>query len=278
MRLGGPLAAEYDSPESWIRDLKDNGYGAAYAPLHPDADDVTVAAYAGAAKDADIIIAEVGGWSNPMDPNPVRAKEAIAHSQACLELAERLGARCCVNIAGSLRADKWDGPHPDSFSADTFARVVDVTRVIIDAVKPRRTFYALEPMPWMLPSSVDEYLRLIEAIDRPAMGAHLDPVNLINSPAIAYNTSAFLKDAFQRLGPYIKSCHAKDIRLSDELTVHLSESRPGLGTLDYRTFIKEVEKLGADSAMMLEHLPKEEYAPAAAHIRGVAGEIGVAIR
>ncbi len=60
---------------------------------------------------------------------------------------------------------KWDGPHPDNFSRDTFDLIVQSTREIIDAVKPQRTFYALETMPWIFPSSPDEYLELIKAID-----------------------------------------------------------------------------------------------------------------
>lgn len=36
-------------------------------------------------------------------------------------------------------------------------------RQIVDAVKPKRTFYTLETMPWVIPDSPDSYLKLIEA-------------------------------------------------------------------------------------------------------------------
>jgi len=277
MRLGGPLEGTFDSPEAWIRELKSRGYSAAYSPLELSANDQTVAAYVKAAADANIVIAEVGGWSNPMDPDPGKAKAALTRSQQALDLAERMGANCCVNIVGSLRGDKWDAPHPDSFTAETFERVVDTTRAIIDAVKPERTFYTLETMPWMLPSTIDEYLRLMRAIDRPGLAVHLDPVNMINSPDKAYSNGALMRECFEKLGPYVKSCHAKDIVLTDELTVHLSEVRPGLGVLEYAVFIEEVEKLGVDSPMMLEHLPADQYLPAAQHVRKIAGEAGVRI-
>ncbi|HEX41098.1 MAG TPA: sugar phosphate isomerase/epimerase, partial [Phycisphaerales bacterium] len=65
IRLGGPIFARHDSPESWIAALQTVGYRAAYCPLSPTADDATVSAYAAAAKRADITIAEVGAWSNP---------------------------------------------------------------------------------------------------------------------------------------------------------------------------------------------------------------------
>ncbi|HEX41333.1 MAG TPA: sugar phosphate isomerase/epimerase, partial [Phycisphaerales bacterium] len=71
-------------------------------------------------------------------------------------------------------------------------------------------------------------------------------------------------------GPYIRSCHAKDILLQPELTTHLDEIRPGLGGLDYAVFLKELTRF-SDAPLMLEHLPNaEEYRLAAEHIRSVA--------
>lgn len=79
----------------------------------------------------------------------------------------------------------------------------------------------------------------------------------------------------RKFGPYIRSCHAKDILLQRKLTTHLDEVRPGLGGLDYTTFLKELSKR-PDVPLMLEHLPNaEEYRLAAEHIRSVAKEVGV---
>jgi sugar phosphate isomerase/epimerase len=59
--------------------------------------------------------------------------------------------------------------------------------------------------------------------------------------------------------------------LSGRLTTHLDEVRPGLGGLDYRVYLQELNKLSPDIPLMLEHLPtEEEYALAASHIRAVA--------
>jgi len=57
-----------------------------------------------------------------------------------------------------------------------------------------------------------------------------------------------------------------------------SEVRPGLGDLDYRTFLTELDRLAPDLPLMLEHLPRaEEYAAAATHIRGVAAELAISL-
>ncbi|MBN1430625.1 MAG: sugar phosphate isomerase/epimerase [Anaerolineae bacterium] len=270
MRLGGPVFGEFEDPKEWVEAVKAAGYRAVYCPVSVDADETVVQAYAAAAREADIVIAEVGAWNNPLSPDQKTRSDAIEHCKKCLDLAERIDARCCVNVAGS-RGEQWDGPDAANLTEETFRMIVEVVREIIDAVKPRRSFYTLEPMPYMYPDSIDSYLRLIEAIDRPAFAVHLDPVNIISSPQLYYGNAAFLKACFAGLGPHIKSCHAKDIILQNALTIHLDEVRPGLGYLDYRTFLREMAALEADVPLMVEHLSGEdEYQEAVEYIRFVA--------
>jgi sugar phosphate isomerase/epimerase len=268
-------------PDDWIAALRARGYSAAYSPLKPrggdDLGDANVARFRAAAEKADIRIAEVGAWSNPLSADAEEAKAAIRLCQTGLDLADRIGALCCVNIAGSRNPERWDGPHDTNFSVDTFERIVETTREIIDAVRPKRAVYSLEPMPWIFPSTPDEYRALLKAIDRPGMGVHLDVINMIDSPRKVYDTASLIRECFDKLGPYIQSCHIKDISLSAELTVHLAECRPGLGVFDHRTLLREADRLGRDFPIMLEHLPADQYAPAADFIRGLADEIGVEI-
>ena len=277
MRLGGPIFAETDTPESWVAAVAAAGYRAAFCPLPPDADDATIEAYAAAASNADIVIAEVGAWSNPLGPNPADAAAAVEKCKASLALADKIGARCCVNIAGS-RGPKWDGPDAADLTRETFDRIVLVVRDIIDTVKPTRSFYTLETMPWMYPDSPDAYLQLIKAIDRKRFAVHLDPVNLVCSPQRYFANGRLIEECFEKLGEYIMSCHAKDILLRDKLTVHLDEVRPGQGKLDYPTFLRQLNRLEADVPLMLEHLPSEdEFCAAASHIRSVAAHEGISL-
>jgi sugar phosphate isomerase/epimerase len=275
VRLGSPLPQTWDSAAGWVDAVRRHGFRAAYWPLGDDADADTVRAYADAAAAADTVIAEIGAWSNPLSPDASTRAAALELCKRRLELADRVGARCCVNLAGS-RADTWDGPHPENLSRDTFAAIVDTVREIIDAVEPQRTFYTLEPMPWTLPDSPDSYLELMGAIDRRQFAVHLDPTNLINSPAKFYDNAGLLRECFAKLGPHIKCCHAKDITLTGELTVHLAEAIPGQGALDYRVLLTELDRLDPDTPILVEHLSTEqEYAAATAHIRRVADSLGL---
>jgi sugar phosphate isomerase/epimerase len=276
LRLGGPVFGNPKGPDEWVSALKTLGYRAAYCPVDTKASDSVIKAYEEAAKKADIAIAEVGAWSNnPISPDEKTRKESITNCQAKLALADRIGARCCVNVCGSRDPKNWVGQHPDNLTDETFDMIVESVRVIIDGVKPTRTFYTLETGMWWHPTTADAYARLIKAVDRKQLGVHLDPTNLIYSPPLYYSNSKVISECFEKLGPLIKSCHAKDVKLGDAALAHLDEIRPGLGGLDYKTFLKELSKY-PDVPLMIEHLKDaEEYRQAAEHIRTIAKEIGV---
>lgn len=272
LRLGGPVFEKYKDPEGWVNAVRKLGYRAAYCPVGANAGDDEVRAYEDAARKADIVIAEVGAWSNPICPDEPTRRAAQEKCRTQLALAERIGARCCVNIAGSL-SETWDGPSARNFTQEAFDLIVETTRGIIDAVKPTRTFFALETMPWAYPDSCDSYLRLLRAIDRKGFAVHLDPVNLICSPQRYYGNADLIRECFAKLGPHLRSCHAKDILLQKKLTTHLDEVRPGLGGLDYAVFLRELSRFPG-TPLMLEHLPKaEEYRQAAEHVRGIAQDL-----
>jgi sugar phosphate isomerase/epimerase len=276
LRLGGPIFKKYDGPDTWVQILQRLGYRAAYCPIGIEEKDEVVKAYAKAAQEADIIIAEVGAWSNPISPNAEMRKQALEKCREHLALADRIGASCCVNISGSRNEKHWAGPHADNLTQETFGLIVETTRAIIDDVKPTRTYFTLEAMPWSYPDSPDSYVRLIKAIDRERFAVHLDPVNFVVSPQVYFNSGKMIRECFEKLGPKIRSCHGKDIILNEEIyTPHLDELRPGLGRLDYATLLKELSKF-PDTPLMLEHLPDaEQYRLAAEHIRSVARTVGL---
>jgi sugar phosphate isomerase/epimerase len=276
VRLGGPIFLKSDDPVALAKEHRRLGYSAAYCPAAPVSDGDRIRAIRAAFAAENVVIAEVGAWRNMLDPDPAKRAANVAYVTERMALAEAVGARCCVDIAGSFNPEVWYGPDARNLSPQFFDLTVENCRKVIDAVKPAQTTFSIEMMGWNLPDGPDEYLRLIRAVDRPAFAVHMDVCNGINSPRRFYANADFIRECFAKLGRWIVSCHAKDLAFIPEMNVHFKEVVPGTGQVDYETYLREISKLAVDAPLMLEHLQTaEEYDAGRAHIQAVGARIGV---
>ena len=280
MLLGGTVAGEYRHPAEWEKALAASGFRAITAPFSCHTPREEIRAYCEIAVRHRVMIAEIGVWKNLLDLDTDKAREAMAYAKGQLALAEETGIPCCVNIAGTPGSAGWDAADPLNYTKEVYDRTVDSIREILDAVKPQRAFYCIEPMPWMVPDGPDEYLQLIRDVDRVQFGAHMDFVNMINCPRRYLAPEAFIEDCFRKLGPYIKSTHIKDSRMDPlRLTTLIEECSPGEGTLDYPEVLRIMDRsLPADAPVLLEHMQTpEEYRTAYDYVARKAAEAGVSI-
>ncbi len=268
MKLGISMTLAHTSPEEWAQRHSSLGLTAVVFPGEKYAKtDRDIDAYVAAAKAYGLHIAEVGAWKNLLAPDETERRENFDYCLHRLELAEYVGADCCVNISGAC-GEQWDGAYPENYAPETYERIVNRVRELIDRVKPKKTTYTLEPMPWMPPTSPEEYLRLIRDIDRPAFAVHMDMVNMTFTPERYLFNADFTRHCFALLGPHVKSCHLKDVALSPKLTLQLAEAPCGEGGFDLKTYIDEAEKVDPDMPMIIEHLRSEEaYLKAIAYIK-----------
>jgi sugar phosphate isomerase/epimerase len=276
VRLGGPVFLRSDDPGELAREHRRLGYSAAYCPNADLKASDRIRAIEKAFADENVVIAEVGAWKNMLDPDPARRKQNLDYVTERCALADAVGARCCVDIAGSYNPDVWYGMHPMNLSKEFFEATVENCRRVLDAVNPKRTRFTIEMMPWSLPDGPDAYVALIRAVDRSAFGVHLDVCNLINSPSRFYRSGEVIRDCFRKLGQWIVSCHAKDLQWVPEYNVHFLEVVPGRGQVDYRAYLEELSKLPVDAPLMLEHLKTPaEYDEGRGYIQRVAKEAGL---
>ncbi len=275
IRFGGPIFLKSEDPAELAAEHRRLGYSAAYCPPAKVSETERVRAIEKAFHDAGVVISEVGAWKNMLDPDSTKRRENLAYVTERCALADAVGARCCVDIAGSYDPNVWYGPNPKNLSKEFFDATVENCRSILDSVKPRRTKFTIEMMGWSIPDGPDSYLRLIRAVDRPAFGVHMDVCNGVNSPTRFYQNGAFIGECFSKLGRWITSCHAKDLKWIIELNVHFLEVVPGRGQIDYRRYLTELSKLN-DVPLMMEHLKTaEEYQEGAAYIRRIGAEAGL---
>lgn len=267
MILGVSSRLEHESPAEWAAKHKALGLECVNFPVDYLAGEEVYMAYKHAADEAGLVIAEVGVWRNTLAADPAERAKWIDYAVNQLRMADRIGAVCCVNVVGTPYGPRWDGGYRDNFSKEAWDMAVKMIQQIIDTANPSVTKFCIESMPWMIPSSPDEYVRLINDVNRTQFATHLDVVNMITSPDRYFFNDMFLEECFSKLKGTICSCHLKDVRLKEEYTFQLEECACGEGSLDIRLYEKLASAENHRMPMIIEHLTTdEEYAESVEYV------------
>lgn len=274
MRLGGPIFSNEKDAGKLVQLHQELGYSAAYCQFVEDFS--AREEYKHAFKEADIVLAEYGAYClNISDPNQSQQEKNIKQIIERLEYAEEMEALCCVIHGGSYNNTGCVKAHHENFSEKNIEHNIKVIQRIIDEVQPKKTKLVLETESYVLPDSPDLYLRMFHEINREAFGVHLDHVNMTLSPRRFYYNWEFVRECFEKLGPYIVSCHAKDSILVDHATTQISETFLGNGELDYKPYLPQLNKLKQEPPLMIEHLNEKQLPKALKYIFSVADELGL---
>ena len=102
MRLGTSSPLKHNSPEEWAQNQVKLGCATVNFPLNCNDDEQKIIAYKDAAEKAGLTIAEVGIWRNALASDPDERKANMDYCVNQLRLADFLGARCAVNVAGAF--------------------------------------------------------------------------------------------------------------------------------------------------------------------------------
>jgi sugar phosphate isomerase/epimerase len=289
IRLGRGNIPYMGDPEAYVRIQVEQGYTAINMPPLRPGDTDQIRALAEAVAGAGVVIGEAGAWRNLVAHDETKRKANLEFAVETLAVADELGVLCCVAYHGTVGhagdgwglSDNYDyGPHPDNRGEAGLQRMVETARYLIDSVRPKRTKFSLEQVPWLVTGTPQDYLRLIKAVDRPQFGAHIDAANMIVSPGHYFDTPGMLREGFDLLGPYVVSAHAKDIVMQGgpgRISLHMDEVPVGEGNLDYRAYLRELDALGRDVPLMIEHYTDPEYDSSRDHIRSVAAQIGISL-
>ena len=81
---------------------------------------------------------------------------------------------------------------------------------------------------------------------------------MINSADRYFNAEEFVDKCFELLGEKIRSCHIKDVHLSEKYTLRLEECAPGEGEFPLRYYAEKINGIDPDMPVILEHLSSDE--------------------
>lgn len=279
MKLGGSVLGSWSTPGEFLALLQQSQFAAITCPVDSRTDPGLAGEVIAAIREAGVLIAEAGVWKNLLSSDQEQAGQAFRYAVDQLRFAHQHGIPCVVNVAGSP-GERWDGPHRGNYSQAGYEALVRSVQEVIDSAGPGPSCYSLEPMPWMLPDGPDEYLQLIEDIDRPGFKVHLDFTNMINSPRRFLFANEFIEECLMKLGPHTISTHLKDCRMLPEMPFMAKEVPPGQGQLDLVHICQLLHQyLPVDAPVLLEHMHSAaDYQQAYQALAQAAQQAGVPIR
>ena len=253
------------------REHRERGLAAAYCPAASIDDRDRLRDIRDAFAAENVVIAEVGGWRNMLHPDPAEGKRERQRMADCLAVADEVGALCAITCIGSPGGPGQGSHDAFNFTPDAFDAAVENARWLIDTVRPKRARFVYEIYPFSVADSPANIRRLLDAVDRPEFGAHMDLVNLINCPRLYYRSGDVAREVVRLFGDRIVSAHAKDLKMHEEVSVVMHEVRPGCGNIDYAAYLRVLHELPHTVPLMLEHLhTQKEYDLGVDHIRAVA--------
>jgi len=277
---------EGESPEQMIKRRVDDGYTAVKGARHPGGNvgepwhSMTASErreVVAACKKYDVIIYEVGGYTNLIHPDPARLRENLKRLAHCIEVAESVNCRMVGTVAGCRASKNLIVPHPDNWTLETWKLLVKSIKQVLSDTSGMKAAIGMEAQ---VTTNIDcplAHKRLMEDVGGERLKVNLDPVNMM-SLAKYYRTTELVNECFDLLGEDIIGCHAKDTFIwPDKQTVHVQEVCPGKGVLDYEQYLVRMSRLSWPRALEPEHIPDEEYPEAKAYIEKIAARVGVKI-
>ena len=208
--------------------------------------------------------------------NEIIRKKAIKFVGKMIAFTSKINGQNTYLRPGSLNKNAWH-PHPENYSKETFDRLVDSTKKIMNIAENEGVLVAVEggvSCPLSSPKKVKDF---IDVVGSKNLGLNMDPVNFIGNLNIAYNNKKLIEEFYRILPNKIFGCHAKDFTIIENLLPHFEESiidAPN-SLLDNESLLMGLLKTNPKAHILIEHLPDDKIPLALEGINRVANRIGL---
>jgi len=267
-----------------VKRIRDAGYtaGNAYYPESKrnywlDAPEAEVKELKDALRTYDVEFFDLHTVTFNIHPDETQRRKNNKYVAEQCEAAERIGCTMVTTHTGTCSTESAVAPHPDNWTLATWRKSVAAVRQILKDSAGMKVPLGIEAVNMTAMNNPRAHLRLIEEIGDPRVGVCLDPVNMIHLGTYLRNTE-LIQECFELLGDHIVAAHAKDTWvLPDRMSAYITEVAPGKGILDYETYLVGLSRLKKTVALIIEHIPDDQYAGAKKFIEDTAARLGVKI-
>ena len=261
-----------------VKTVRNAGYTAVEAPSRTwdyAITDSAIRELKAALKEHDVQFYTLHTWVNIIDPDSMKRRENQKHVAMAVEAADRLGLKFILTHTGGRNPEGKDHPHKDNWTKETWEMSVNATKQILKDTAGSRVNLAFEAVNSCNNNTPKSHMKLKEDIGDDRVKVTLDPANMLHAGTF-FRTTELINECFDLLGEDIMYAHAKD-KVWTAMMPSIESATLGEGTMDYEVFLAGLSRMNYPRALLIEHLPMEQYPPSKKFLEDTAAKIGVTI-
>jgi len=242
-------------------------------------------------RDANLPIIAVSAYTNFVHPDPVKRQENIDYLKMMIRYARDLGCPYVASETGTYNEESdwvWDDRNG---SEKVFDEAIAIIKDITSYARDHGATFIVENYVNNVIGSVDQVVRMFEEVGTEGIGLICDPTNYFDEAHYG-NIDGTLNEIFDKLSPYMKIAHAKDIiKAVDTSEKHadidadashsfrgsgaIELPAAGLGVLNYDLYVKRLAEKHPNIPLIIEHLDEGDIERAKAFVDGTLKKVGV---
>ncbi len=218
-----------------------------------------------------------GYWQCLIHPDETERKKAVRTLQEALRVAGDLGARGIDTGPGSLNPTGPWNPHPGNWAPECKDRLIKSLRESAKAAEDNGVYLSLEGHQVVVLEDPEATKDVLDAVNSPWVKCDLDPANWITLKTV-FTSGDYIHHMFDLLGDHIISGHAKDVSIVNSHIIHLPNSAPGTGMLDFSVYLSRMHTLNPDYPLIVEGASEADLPDTSAFLHRTAKELGIEVK
>ena len=268
-------------------DISFKDFDAAYEPLtEKKAHEIR-----DAFRDANLPIIAVSGYTNFIHPDPEIRKRNINYIKMMLRYARDLGCPYVGSETGTYNLESDWVWHEKNASPEVYEETIEIIRDLAEFAGEWGSMFIVENYVNNVIGSVEQVEQMFKDVNSKHLGLICDPTNYFDENTIQ-DVDGTINKIFDRLSPYMKIAHAKDIKLAEDTgekhaNIDADASHTfrgsggvelpaaGLGILNYDLYVKRLAEEHPNIPLIIEHLDEGDIERAKKFTDSVLKRVGV---
>ena len=242
-------------------------------------------------RNANLPVVAVSGYTNIIHPDPVKRKANIDFLKMMLRYARDLGSPYVASETGTYNTESDWVWHDKNANPAVFEETIGIIKDLAKYAEDWGSTFIVENYVNNIIGSVEQIEAMFREVHSPALGLLCDPTNYFDDKTIK-DVDGTLNHVFDRLSPYMKIAHAKDIAVAvntaeKHADIDADESHTfrgsgavelpaaGLGILNYDLYVRRLAVDHPNIPLIIEHLDLGDIPRAKGFVDATLRRVGV---